>query len=299
MSGPFAWVFNFDVEEELGDPSRTTPRAATLRLAEELAPKTGLLAAGDVIVERGRPARSCAGLEGRAWCPSPRALRLLASAGARAPSAPPLAVLQTVNHRRFCAELGQTLPNARFCGSFDEVEQTLALPSDTGAWLLKRPFGFVGRGRARAARGPLDAATRAFVTAALRAGDGLQVEPWVDRRADFAIHGYLDRTGACTPGEPTVQACDERGAWLRSRRADGEELSADERSALLEEADRVATALARAGYFGPFNVDAYRWSDRTGRLSLNPRSEINARYSMGWVVGMAGRRPDRASGEAA
>jgi hypothetical protein len=38
-------------------------------------------------------------------------------------------------------------------------------------------------------------------------------------------------------------------------------------------------------YFGPFGVDAYTYRARDGRLGLQPRSEINARYSMGFAAG--------------
>jgi hypothetical protein len=54
---------------------------------------------------------------------------------------------------------------------------------------------------------------------------------------------------------------------------------------LLEEARRVGLALAQAAYFGPFGVDAFTYRDRAGALQLQPRSEINARYTMGFAVG--------------
>ena len=53
--------------------------------------------------------------------------------------------------------------------------------------------------------------------------------------------------------------------------------------ALLAEAHRVAEALFAADYFGPFGVDAYFYRDR-GDIRLQPRSEINARYSMGFAA---------------
>ena len=44
---------------------------------------------------------------------------------------------------------------------------------------------------------------------------------------------------------------------------------------------------AAAGYFGPFGVDAYTYRDRLARATcdlLQPRSEVNARYSMGFAL---------------
>ena len=53
------------------------------------------------------------------------------------------------------------------------------------------------------------------------------------------------------------------------------------------EAERVARALSGAGYFGPFGVDAFTYRDRVGNVCVQPRSEINARYTMGFAVGFA------------
>ena len=61
-----------------------------------------------------------------------------------------------------------------------------------------------------------------------------------------------------------------------------------ERRALEEEARRVAEALGKIGYFGPFNLDAFAWKGDDGGRRFNPRCEINARYSMGWAVGLGG-----------
>ena len=47
----------------------------------------------------------------------------------------------------------------------------------------------------------------------------------------------------------------------------------------------AGAALASAGYFGAFGIDAYRYR-LDGREALNPMSEINARFTMDWTVGM-------------
>jgi hypothetical protein len=46
---------------------------------------------------------------------------------------------------------------------------------------------------------------------------------------------------------------------------------------------RVAAALLQAGYFGPFGIDAFRY-ELGGRTKLQPRCEINARYTMGFAI---------------
>jgi hypothetical protein len=134
--------------------------------------------------------------------------------------------------------------------------------------------------------GALDEASRRWVEASLRRGDPLQVEPLVERLGDFALHGWISPAGDLTLGEPTVLRCSDEGAWVASEREAGD-LSAAERDALAAEARRVAAELYANGYNGPFNLDAFRWKDPahpSPRFTV--RCEINARFSMGWAVGM-------------
>lgn len=287
------WLLNFDADDELSRPTGyTTPRATMARFEGLLARLDGLVPDGDVVIAEWRaPGNRLPehGLCGRAFCPTPRALAALREAGAVVPDAPPLEVLRRVNHRAFSAELGQTLPGARFVRTMSELESTLK--SRPGPWLLKRPFGYAGKGRARLRGDVVEPSVMPFIRASLAGGDGLQTEPWVERCADFALHGYLARDGALSLGEPTVVSVDERGAWLSTRMAGEGDLGSDERLALLAEATKTAAALRRAGYFGPFGIDAFSFQG-DDNVRFNARSEINARYSMGWAVGMGAVRPD-------
>jgi hypothetical protein len=53
---------------------------------------------------------------------------------------------------------------------------------------------------------------------------------------------------------------------------------------IVSQGERVATAIHDAGYFGPFGIDAYRYAaNRETRFC--GLSEINARYTMGFVTG--------------
>jgi hypothetical protein len=96
----------------------------------------------------------------------------------------------------------------------------------------------------------------------------------------------LDEGGALEEGVLTVQRCDAFGSWIESAPARPEDASEGERAAIAAAFRQSARALAAAGYFGPFGMDAYRYRDARGETRLNPRSEINARYSMGWSAGM-------------
>lgn len=293
-----AWLLNFDAEAELEDPAAQTPSRAIANRSRALAAQvSALLGPGDVVIDRDSPAPHIAGAPpflGRAWCPTPGALRAIAAAGAVVPRAPSFEVLRRVNHRRFSAELGETLPGARFVATRAELDAALALPSPTGRFLLKRPFGFAGRGRRAIGPGAPDEAETRWIEASLSRGEGLQIEPLVDRVADFALHGHLGTTGNLAIGEATVQRCDPSGAWHGSARAAPGELAEGEMRALAAAIEEAAAALRSAGYFGPFGVDAFRWRDASGASRFNPRCEINARYSMGWAIGMGEIRPDLA-----
>jgi hypothetical protein len=285
---PRAWLFNFDAEAELADPSRGTPSRAFVARSEALVEKlASLLAPGDVVITEGTRAD---GHRGRAWCPTPRALAAIARAGAEPPRAPPVDVLRGVSHRRFCAELGLTLPGARWAATRAEVDH--AIRASEGRWLLRRPYGFAGRESLRVAAARLTSAEERWIAASFEQGEGLLVEPWVERAGDFGLHGHLGEDGALVLGSPTLAICDERGAWRESRRAPPDALAPSELEALVRATTEAARALTAAGYFGPFGVDAFRYRDATGALAWNPRCEINARYSMGWATGMGERRPD-------
>jgi hypothetical protein len=280
-----AWVLNLDADDELRDPQRAPARATGAR-AREWAPRAGLIAPGDVLIE---PGVRVDGLPGRAWMPTTRALAELADAGAVVPAAPPFAVLRTVNDRAFAATLGIALPGATVIRTIDEAN-ALEQPPPAGArsWRLERSHGFAGRGARVVDRRPTPRDI-----AWIRSSLPVYVEPLVDRIADFALHGHLDPAGHAAFGEPTLQRCDARGAWRGSARAAPSDLDPAERSALAGAAEKAARALAAAGYFGPFGIDAFRWRDDRDTTHFHPLCDLNARYTMGWAIGMGDRRPDR------
>jgi hypothetical protein len=286
---PRAWVLNFDAERELeanGSPS--TPSADVRARMTNLASCVGLLSEGDIVLGSGKPIAAGERYAGMAWCPTPTALDAMARAGVGVPRAPAFHVLRRVNARRFASELGQTLPGALYATTLAEVADAVARDTISGEWLLKRAFGFAGRGRRKVHQGELSPADRSWVAASLARSDGLQVEPWVRRAADFALHGFVDDRGELRLGEVTRQVCNEHGAWCKTILASPADLDIAERRALITATEAAAFALVAEGYFGPFGVDAFRWHDGKTSTAFNARSEINARFSMGWAHGMGG-----------
>lgn len=294
MPPHLAWVLNFDADLELARPGAVTPtEARRARMMELVDSVRGLLVEGDIVLEGAAPNAATRYL-GNAFCPTPWAQKRLSAMGARVPPFPTLDVLRRCNHRRFSAELGPALTGTVEIRSEQDLRENLARRAPRGYWLLKRPFGFSGQGQLRVGEGSVPDIAASFVKNVLRDGESLWMEPWHERTLDASLHGYLSLENELTLGDVIVSDIDERGAWKSSRRADEGELSLEEGVALEDAAKRAAVALRRAGYFGPFNVDAFRYRLPDGGTAFHPACEVNARYTMAWALGMGRRRPDRA-----
>jgi ATP-grasp domain len=283
---PAAWVLNLDADLELAGGPRYAPtatvRGAMAPHAERLA--ASLLAPGDVLVTESSPPGVATGRVGRAFCPTSRAVALLVRAGACPAPHPTQAVLREVNGRAFCASLGPTLPRSAFVRDVDAAAALLAVPPGIAKqWRVKRAFGMAGRGQRRVAPGDVSEADRAFLRSAIAAEGGVMIEPDMTIVRELGIHGVASEDGTCRLGRVVAQTCDAHGQWLAT--AIAADIDVATREALENEARRVADALTGAGYFGPFGIDAYLYRGLDGVIGLQPRSEINARYSMGFVVG--------------
>ncbi|MDB4972844.1 MAG: uncharacterized protein JWN48_1185 [Myxococcaceae bacterium] len=281
-----AWLLNLDAELELEDPRHYAMSSVMeARIAQLRQRMTLLIDADDLVI--GRDVELSQGALALAFCPTPHALARIVRAGLAAPAAPSVAQLARVNGRAFCAELGQTLPGARYVRSLSELLTTLQEGARSAtSFLLKRDFGFAGRERRRVFGSELDPSTLGFARRSFARKQGLQVEPWLDRTQDLARHGFVFPSGQFVLGDAMGQHCDAHGSWQSSRPLLDDELLPAERKLLELETVKVAEALAREGYFGPFGVDAFRYLDRGDQLRFQPRSEINARFSMGYPRGL-------------
>lgn len=282
------WLFNLDAELEVeARKPYAGPLIALTKRPSLMAQLGKLVPSGDVVLST-LPARAAfANTCGYCWSPTPSAVSALKFAGVNVVFALPAVLLRQVMSRAFSAGLGLHFEAANW---FSDSEQALArvrLPSPSGRWLARRAFGFAGKAR-RAFR-EAKPADEAFVVRAAREG-GVLIEPFVERSLDAGLHGYLAESGVVL-GEPVINLVDEGGVFRESRRASSSDLSEKERAALVLAARQSATALSAVGYSGPFGIDGFRY--RLGSIEgFQPRSEINARYSMAWAIGMGERRPD-------
>jgi len=283
MVGRFAWVLNLDADLELARGPAYAPSAsvarATSAYAEQL--RRSLVGEDDVVIDASTREGSARGLVGRAFCPTPRAIAMLRRAGAEPEPHPPAVVFRLVASRAFSASLGHTMPKAAFVTRMGEAREILrGDPSPGTGWRVKRAFGMAGRGHRVVDRDPRDQDV-AFLARFIEEG-GAQIEPDVRVVREYALHGVVSRDGSHRLGELTAQRTDAAGAWLATELAP--EAPTEVVEAIAAEATRAARALASAGYFGPFGVDAFTY--RSGdRVAFRARSEINARYSMGFAVG--------------
>jgi hypothetical protein len=281
MKRRYGWVLNLDAELELarGRPGYVPQRKLLAQLAEHGAGSRALLGAEDVLLHE-EPPENAAALVGRAWCPTPMALAKLRALAVEPEPHPEAAVLRRVNHRLFAHELGGGLPDQAYVRT--RAELTTQLGPYSRRWLLKRPLTFAGRGQARVI-GPLTEKQWTWVDASL-ARDGLIVEPLVEPVFEVSLHGFVWQDRRYELGRICAQAVSERGAFCGVRLAGAEELSESETSAFYERAQAAAHALAKAGYFGPFGIDGYRYrlDDEARFCALG---EINARYTLGFVTG--------------
>lgn len=277
----FAWVLNLDAEYELSrrGPGYTPSSKLTNQIELFGATSRALLHAEDLLLSDAtkRGTFDPRAFVGRAWCPTPSALKRFKVFGIEPEPHPPVDVIRRVNHRRFAHELGGGLPEQHYVLERSELDALLSRKERS--WLLKRPLAFAGRGQLRAyVERPLSEKEQNWVDASLE-DDGLIVEPLVEPALEVSLHGFVWRDHRYELGRACVQEVSNRGVFKGVRLANEGELGADE-ATLRAQGEKVAEALGEAGYFGPFGIDAYRYRD--GFCAL---SEINARYTMSFVTG--------------
>ena len=291
MAARRAWVLNLDADLELGASGPYTPtKSVRLAMKAHVASLAGsLLGPDDVLVDESSPAGCARWLAGRAFCPTPCALAILRRAGADPEPTPPLDVVRRVNSRAFASALGPTLPGGAFVTDLERAKAALEGEPPVGeGWRVKYAFGMAGRNQRVVSGATLAENDLAFVSRGLARG-GVQIEPNVAIDEEYALHGLVTVDARVDLGRLVRQRCDVRGAWLSTEWIDpAREPLGDVPARMSEEARRVGRALFEAGYFGPFGIDAFTYRDRRGDRQLQARSEINARYSMGFAIGFPG-----------
>lgn len=202
------------------------------------------------------------------------------------PVAPP-SVVATVHHRAFHLEvakdLGCALPGARMVESLADLDRTLAARDAPPAWVVKAPLSAAGRARYIERKGLrlADPKSRCTVENLFEHHGPLLFEPWLDRLADFGCAALLTETELRIVSIHG-QRVDTKGQFA------GIDLDAKlpppDRERLEEVVESVGHALRRAGYAGPFGLDAWHYRRTDGSVAFHPLGEINARMTFGLVA---------------
>jgi hypothetical protein len=201
-------------------------------------------------------------------------------------------VVAAVNHRAFhlqvARELGCALPGARIVESLSELER---IP---GPWVVKAPYSASGRFRyiLREGSALTDPKARRTVERLFELHGPLLFEPWMERTADFGCSALLTPAGLRVLGFHH-QTVDLKGQFV------GINLSEETPPGMLEVVEGAGRALQRAGYVGPFGIDAWEYRLPDGGLAFNPLGEINARMTFGLVARALVERQGIASGSTA
>jgi hypothetical protein len=172
--------------------------------------------------------------------------------------------------------------------SLTELEG-LALPRN---WVLKTPLSASGRDRyiERDGLGLTDPKARRTVERLFDRHGPLLFEPWMERVADYGVSALLTQDELRIVGIHG-QRVDRKGQFVGIDLQP--DLTEEDRNRLLETAEAVATALRRAGYVGPFGIDAWSYRREDGVVVLNTLGEINARMTFGLVAWVCAERfPD-------
>ncbi|MBW8875669.1 MAG: hypothetical protein JF614_11960 [Acidobacteria bacterium] len=206
------------------------------------------------------------------------------------------AIAAAVHHRAFCLqlaeELGCVLPGARMVESLSDLDRILSSSRAPRSWVVKAPLSASGRNRYIERMGPQISDPRSrrprrTLEHLFDRHGPLLFEPWMDRTADFGVSALLTETGLHIVGVHG-QRVDAKGQFAGIDLQPV--LSGAERDRLLETVEAVAAALRRAGYAGPFGIDAWRYRKEGGGEILHPLGEINARMTFGRVAWtLAGR----------
>jgi hypothetical protein len=277
-----AWVLNLEADDQRARGRGWTPSKALCALIDARARQLArtLLRPGDIVLERHDDRILGDEYVGAAWSVTDRAIAQWKRARVRIGPTPSPAIVDRVSSRAFAQRLTPSEPREL------EVRRatldTRVLPE--GPARVSCEHTCAGRGHFVTANA---AQTRLLLERLLSEHERAYVAERVEVLDDFALHGWISLDRSVTLGAPTEQRVDRRtGAWVETVSAAPERLSNHERDALFARALEAGEALADEGYFGPFGIDAFRYRDRDGRPRFCARCEVNARYTMGWAIGM-------------
>ncbi len=162
--------------------------------------------------------------------------------------------------------------------------------------VIKKAFGLAGQNAIRLWEEEVLPTQRQWLAHAIRGGQEVVVEPWLERELDFSVHMEMGTGGLQLRGYTGLEN-DQRGQFLANwAEADhslclpGKALALLGTRAALPEQLRdfygeifflLEAELGVIGFVGPISIDAFVYRTASGKWRLKPVVEINPRYTMG------------------
>lgn len=305
--GPVLLRYHPSFEEELaasleGEPLSTPPSGVVVEVHRLLAPLLKLLAGADACV-LATPLTAAAGsvppfsctdgkclsleqAQQRAYLPWGLTSATRAEAALLTPAYlwPAHEAVCRVQSRDFSLaleqRLGIALPGAEQFSTRAALERGVAAQS--GAFVLKHPYGVAGRARVFGApeRGGLSPGAWRWCEKVL-AHHPLILEPWVERVQDFGTQFWISEQGPAVH-LGTLELLNEPNGTFRGHKLPA--LREDQLPAgLLSWGLKICEAVRAAGYWGPLGLDSFTHHSTEG-VKLRPLVELNARLTMGMVA---------------
>jgi uncharacterized ferritin-like protein (DUF455 family) len=162
--------------------------------------------------------------------------------------------------------------------------------------IVKEALGLAGSNAVRLFEPAILESHRRWIVNAVRNGQPLVVEPWLERELDFSVQ--LEMTGERLKlcGYTTL-INDAKGQFQGNAALPGHQKKIPANLiALFPDPPDIAQRLhalyadifamlerelRRANYFGPVGIDAFAYRNTQGKIRLKPVVEINLRYTMG------------------
>ena len=185
--------------------------------------------------------------------------------------------------------------------SFEEAIDAIGVIRGRGHHkiIIKEALGLAGHNAIRLWEPELLDAQRRWIANALRDGQQLVIEPWLEREIDFSVQLEMTARGLELRGY-TGLVNDRKGQfqanWAapnHARRIPGQvtalfheprDISARLHRLYADIFSLVETELKRVRYLGPLGIDAFVYRTPQGDCRLKPIVEINPRYTMGRLM---------------
>jgi hypothetical protein len=199
------------------------------------------------------------------------------------------------NHRGLALEaassIGCALPGARLISSVADLLEHLARGGAAAGseerWVVKAPYSAAGRLRVLGRGGKPEPGVLRRVADLLDLFGPVLFEPWMEVLEEIGCAARSGGEGTVMLGLHRVEMAPS-GAFRRIT-VPPDPLSppwlpGGERLAMARAVEAAATALGKAGYSGPFGVDAWKYRDPAVGPRLHPIGEVNARMTFGLVA---------------